>query len=80
LSTCQNVNDFSSKTSRAIGGARTAVGKDVTAVYFEKEGHGYNRWQTNLRRARIVENFLAKHLGGRPGGFDYTELAAEYLN
>ena len=54
--------------------------KDVTAVYFEKEGHGYERWQTNLRRARLLEDFLAKHLGGRAGGFDYTELAAEYLN
>lgn len=56
------------------------AGKDVAAAYFEKEGHGYERWQTNLRRARLIEDFLAKHLGGRAGGFDYTELAAEYLN
>ena len=60
--------------------ALKAAGKDATAVYFEKEGHGYNRWQTNLKRARLIENFLAKHLGGRSGGFDYVELAAEYLN
>jgi dipeptidyl aminopeptidase/acylaminoacyl peptidase len=45
--------------------ALKAAGKDVTAVYFEKEGHGYNRWQTKLRRARLIEDFLAKHLGGR---------------
>ncbi|RUW72034.1 prolyl oligopeptidase family serine peptidase, partial [Mesorhizobium sp. M1E.F.Ca.ET.063.01.1.1] len=61
-------------------GALKAAGKDVTAVYFDKEGHGYDRWQTKLRRARLIEDFLAKHLGGRSGGFDYTEIAAEYLN
>lgn len=60
--------------------ALKAAGKDVTAVYFDKEGHGYDRWQTKLRRARLIEDFLAKHLGGRSGGFDYTEIAAEYLN
>jgi hypothetical protein len=43
-----------------------------------REGHGHERWQ--LRRARLIEDFLAKHLGGRAGGFDYTELAAEYLD
>jgi dipeptidyl aminopeptidase/acylaminoacyl peptidase len=56
------------------------AGKNVAAAYFEKEGHGYERWQTNLRRARLIEDFLAKNLGGRAGGFDYTDLAAEYLN
>jgi dipeptidyl aminopeptidase/acylaminoacyl peptidase len=60
--------------------ALKAAGKDVTAVYFEKEGHGYDRWQTEVQRALLIENFLAKHLGGRSGGFDYAELAAEYLN
>ncbi|TJW45328.1 MAG: S9 family peptidase [Mesorhizobium sp.] len=60
--------------------ALKAAGKDVTGVYFEKEGHGYNRWQTKVKRARLIEDFLAKHLGGRTGSFDYTELAAEYLN
>jgi dipeptidyl aminopeptidase/acylaminoacyl peptidase len=42
--------------------ALKAAGKDVTAVYFEKEGHGYDRWQTEVQRARLIENFLAKHL------------------
>ncbi len=60
--------------------ALKAAGKDVTAVYFEHEGHGYERWQTNIKRARLIEKFLAKHLGGRAGGFDYTDLAANYLN
>ncbi|SFU23040.1 S9 family peptidase [Mesorhizobium sp. YR577] len=60
--------------------ALKAAEKDVMATYFEKEGHGYERWQTKLRRARLIEDFLAKHLGGRTGGFDYTELAAKYLN
>ena len=60
--------------------ALKAAGKDVIAEYFEKEGHGYNRWQTNVKRARLIEDFLAKHLGGRTGGLDYTELAADFLN
>jgi dipeptidyl aminopeptidase/acylaminoacyl peptidase len=60
--------------------ALKAAGKEVTAVYFEKEGHGYQRWQTKVKRARLIEEFLAKHLGGRAGGFDYVELAAHYLN
>ncbi len=38
------------------------------------------RWQTNVKRARLIEDFLAKHLGGRSGGFDYVELAADYLD
>lgn len=57
-----------------------AAGKDVTAVYFEKEGHGYHRWQTNIRRARLVEDFLARTIGGRSGGFDYVDFAGRYLD
>jgi len=59
--------------------ALKAAGKDVSAVYFEREGHGYNRWQTAVKRARLLEAFLAKHLGGRDGGFDYAELLADYV-
>ena len=60
--------------------ALKAAGKNVTAVYFENEGHKYSRWQTNIKRARLTEEFLAKHLGGRAGGFDYSDLAARYLD
>jgi magnesium-transporting ATPase (P-type) len=61
------------------GGAK-AAGKDVHAVYFEKEGHGYTRWQTDVQRARILEDFLARTLGGRTGNFDLAETAAKYLD
>ncbi|CAN7388111.1 alpha/beta fold hydrolase [Pararhizobium sp. LjRoot255] len=60
--------------------ALKAAGKDVQAAYFEKEGHGYRRWQTDVKRARILEDFLARTLGGRTGNFDLAEIAAKYLN
>jgi acetyl esterase/lipase len=60
--------------------ALRAADKNVTAVYFDKENHGYRRWQTKVQRARLIEDFLAEHLGGRSGGFDYVELAAKYFN
>lgn len=59
--------------------ALRSAGKDVQAVYFEKEGHGYSRWQTEVRHARLVEDFLARTLGGRTGNFDPAEVAAKYL-
>lgn len=55
------------------------AGKDVKAYYFEKEGHGYRRWQSRVVRARMIENFLAEHLGGRNGNYDWAETAAEYF-
>ena len=53
--------------------------KPHDAHYFEKEGHTLTRWQTHVLLMRGIEKFLARHLGGRDGGFDYVELAAEYL-
>ena len=53
--------------------------KPHEAHYFEKEGHTLTRWQTHVLLMRGIEKFLARHLGGRDGGFDYVELAAEYL-
>ena len=70
--------DVVSGQSTAFEKALKAVGKDVTAVYFDGEGHNYIRWQTRVKRARLIEDFLARHLGGRTGGFDYAELEAEY--
>ncbi len=55
------------------------LGKPHQAVYFEKEQHVFRRWQTNVRFYRVLEEFLARHLGGRSGGFDYVEIGAEYL-
>ena len=55
------------------------LGKPHQALYFEKEGHGFRRWQTNVLFYRTLEEFLAQHLGGRSGGFDYVEIGAQYL-
>jgi len=55
------------------------LGKPHAAHYYEKEGHGFRRWQTEVRFYRVLEDFLAAHLGGRSGGFDYVEIGAEYL-
>lgn len=42
-----------------------------------KAGHGFQRWQDNLIAYRKTEDFLAKCLGGRTGGFDFLELGAK---
>ena len=55
------------------------LGKPHEAHYYEKEGHGLQRWQSKVRFYRTLEDFLAQHLGGRSGGFDYVEIVAEYL-
>lgn len=51
--------------------------KDAEIVYFNHEDHCYSRWQTRVQVARLTENFLARHLGGRNGGYDYIELLAK---
>ena len=56
-----------------------ALGRAPEAYFFEKEGHGMSRWQTRTLLMRAIEKFLARHLGGRDGGFDHVELAARYL-
>lgn len=48
--------------------------KTIDAHYFEHEGHGYRRWQSNVFYWRRLEKFLAGQIGGRDGGFDYVEL------
>ncbi|PTX57455.1 dipeptidyl aminopeptidase/acylaminoacyl peptidase [Litoreibacter ponti] len=52
----------------------------VEELIFEDEGHGIDRWQNSVRHARRVEDFLARHLGGRSGGWDYIEIAADWLD
>ena len=56
-----------------------ALGKPYEVHYFEKEGHTFTRWQTHVLLMRRIEVFLANHLGGRDGGFDYVEIGARYL-
>jgi len=51
----------------------------LQTLIFEDEGHGVGRWQNRIKRARIMEDFLHEHLGGRSGGWDWIELAADYL-
>ena len=53
---------------------------EIDSLIFEDEGHGVDRWQNKIRRARQIEDFLAGQLGGRSGGWDYIEIAAEYLD
>jgi dipeptidyl aminopeptidase/acylaminoacyl peptidase len=53
------------------------AGKPMEAAFFNQEGHAYSRWQTRVQVARLQEVFLAHHLGGRNGGYDYIELLAK---
>ncbi len=51
-------------------------GKEVEYLLFKDEGHGIRKWTNNLIYKRKLEDFLAKHLGGRSAGFDYYEIGA----
>ena len=57
-----------------------AASKNIDSLIFENEGHGIDKWQSRIRRARRVEDFLAMHLGGRSGNFDWIEPVAAYLD
>lgn len=59
--------------------AALAAGKDITSHLFKNEGHGLRDWKNRVARARLIEDFLAKHLGGRSGRFDYSELAPDFI-
>jgi dipeptidyl aminopeptidase/acylaminoacyl peptidase len=56
------------------------AGKDVEAHYFENAGHGVSHWRDELRRARLIEDFLAEHIGGRSGGFEFVEWAPGFID
>jgi len=70
------VHDPRVKVSQSVQMAEAlrAHGKPVELVLFDKAGHGLHRWQDNLIAYRKTEDFLAKCLGGRTGGFDFFEL------
>ncbi len=50
-------------------------------VLLKGAGHQFRNWgwQNRIITARIMERFLAKHLGGRADGFDYAETGAHIL-
>jgi len=62
------------KESDQIVSALRKTGKEVEYIFFPDEGHGFRHWKNRLVFYRKVEDFLAKHLGGRSAGFDYYEL------
>lgn len=51
--------------SEQIVNAMRKVGKPVEYVLYTDEGHGFVRPENNLHFYGVVEEFLAKHLGGR---------------
>lgn len=74
----QGANDprVKQQESDQIVKALRASGKEVEYLLFKDEGHGIRKWTNNLIYKRKLEDFLAKHLGGRSAGFDYYELGA----
>ena len=48
-------------------------GRQVEYLEFVDEGHSINRWDNKIRFYRRLEDFLAKHLVGRSGGFNLSQ-------
>lgn len=72
ITAVQQVKDSETKAMSA--------GKDVETHYFPEAGHGVAHWRDELRRARLIEDFLAKHAGGRSGGFELAERAPAFID
>ncbi|MBY5659045.1 alpha/beta hydrolase family protein [Rhizobium leguminosarum] len=64
--------------TKAFEKALRKAGLDVTALYFDREGHGYVDWQTKLVRAREVELFLSRKLGGKAKKIDPLALLSKH--
>ena len=62
--------------SEDVERALKAAGKPVEMLVFADEGHSIRKWQNQLKMYRKVEEFFAKCLGGRDGGFDFFQLGA----
>lgn len=60
-------------TARALMAQRHNV--EIYGIGLEDQN--YSSWQTRVKVARLTEIFLARHLGGRNGGYDYIELLAK---
>lgn len=58
--------------SEQIVAALKAKGIDYQYLLFEDEGHGFAKPENRLRFYRAAEQFLARHLGGRPGASSAT--------
>jgi len=56
-----------------------ASGKSIEAHYFADAGHGATHWKDRFRRARLIEDFLAKEVGGRSGGYEIIEPFIQYI-
>lgn len=65
--------------SQRMAQALQASGKPVDLQVFDRAGHGFFRWQDRMRQFRLTEDFLARCLGGRSGGFDLFEVGAWLL-
>ena len=61
--------------SDQIVDAMRKAGKDLKYILFPNEGHSIRNWQNRVIFYRKLEDFLARHLGGRSGGFDLYEFA-----
>lgn len=72
ITAIQQVRDFEE--------AARSADKPVVTHYFENAGHGVVQWRDDLRRARLIEEFLAQHLGGRSGGFEFAERAPAFID
>ena len=72
ITAVQQVRDFEKAAQKA--------GKDAQFHYFSEAGHGVSHWRDHLRRARLLEDFLADHLGGRSGGFELIEMAPAFID
>lgn len=64
--------------TKAFENALSKAGLDVTALYFDREGHGYVGWQTKLVRARQIELFLKRKLGGKAKKIDPLALLSKH--
>ncbi len=72
ITAIQQVRDFEK--------AAEAADAPVVTHYFEEAGHGMSSWRDHLRRARLIEEFLAEQVGGRSGGFEFAERAPAFID
>jgi dipeptidyl aminopeptidase/acylaminoacyl peptidase len=66
------VHDLRIKVSQSLQMAEALRSKDkaVQLLLFDKAGHGFHNWNNKMVAYRKTEDFLARCLGGRTGGFD----------
>lgn len=72
ITAVQQVKDFEASA--------LSSGQEVEVHYFPNAGHGVSNWRDRLRRARLLEDFLAEHAGGRTGGFEFAERAPKFID